>query len=125
MTGEITNRQILAMANEGLNADLIAADLGLAIEQVKLVLSAHRAGTEVDRDINDTQLAALRRNAYNLALGSDDDSVQARMTMFLIERDRPKDHAENQSEITAINNAIIIGRAAYEEMMEQYEGNKT
>lgn len=120
MTGEIINRQILALSVDGVNAEGISSDLGVPIEQVKLVLNAHNAGSSVDRDINDEQLANLRRNAYNLALGSEDEAVQARMTMYLMDRDKPKALPSEHSGITAINKAIIIAKSSYDELMKEY-----
>jgi hypothetical protein len=120
MTGEIVNRQILALSLDGLSAEGIASDLCVPLEQVKLVLSAHKAGSDLDRDINDEQLANLRRNAYNLAIQAEDEAVQARMTMYLLDRDKPKAQTDHRSGITAINNAIIIAKQEYDSLMADY-----
>ena len=86
---ELESRQVAALAGQGFGVGDIASQLGLDELDVKLCLRAEGEGRDEDRDITDEDLKKLRKNALSLALGANDESVQAKMTMFLIERDRP------------------------------------
>lgn len=119
MLGESSIRQILALAGEGLNSESISRELQIEEALVKLTLSANSSGTAPDRDINDAQLELLRQRAYNLAMGSEDDSVSARMTMFLIERDKPRQEKQSLN-INVINQAIIQAKGKMAELTDLY-----
>lgn len=112
MLGELEQRQIAALIREGVPDDEIARQMDIEPALVKLVASKNGA----DRDIDDDQLAILRKHAFNLALGASDDSTQARMTMFLLERDRPSKKSSEASPIALINNAIIAANDAFEKL---------
>lgn len=86
---ELESRQVAQLGEQGFGVKEIAEQLGLDELDVKLCLRAEEVGNEVDRDITDEDLKKLRKNALSLALGANDESVQAQMTRFLIERDRP------------------------------------
>lgn len=118
MIDELQSRQILSLAAQGAPAAEIATSLNIEEALVKLVLARHNPSAE--RDIDDDQLAALRRHAYNLAIGSTDEAVQARLTMFLIERDKPKSDQRGSS-ITAINNALILANDSFKKLVEDYQ----
>lgn len=121
MVGEHTTQQVCALSRDGLSAEQISEALGVPIEQVKLALSANQLGSEADRDINDEQLAALRTKAFQLAMYSPEDTVAARMTMFLIERDRPSKKAEQLSPIVAINKALVVAQQNFTNLIEEYK----
>ena len=118
MIGDLTSRQILALSNDGLSPAIIARELSIEEAFVRLVLAKHNAGTSEDRDINDEQLKILRSEAYSLATGAEDEGVRAKMTMYLIDRDKPK-RVEQISPITLINQAIIQAQAAYQEELKE------
>ena len=119
-SGELSNEQILSCAREGLSADEISAELKIPVERVKLVLVRHSAGGEQDRDINDDDLARLRAHAVHLAMGAEDESVQAKMTMYLIDRDKPRAPAEKPSNILAINQAVVLAQDKFQELIKEY-----
>ena len=122
MVSDLESRQIVALARDGMSSGDIAKELSKDEALVKLVLNTNEAGSAQDRDINDDELASLRRNAYNLAIGAEDESVQARLTMFLLERDRPPKVA-NQSQGNAIgniNNAVILAQRGFNDLLKEY-----
>jgi len=123
MIGDLTQRQVLALAEQGASSTEIAETLEIEEAAVKLVLNANSAGSAQDRDINDEQLAILRQKAFQLAVGAEDESVSARMTMFLIERDKPRLKEQTISPFMQINNAIINGSARFDELARQYSGS--
>jgi hypothetical protein len=120
MIGELSSRQILALSNEGCAADVISKELKIEESLVRLVLSAHKGGSQDDRDINDAQLALLRSRALGLALGAEDETVAAKMTMFLIERDRPRKVEHTGPNIGQINMAISVAREKFLELSDKY-----
>lgn len=120
MIGELESRQILSLAGDGASPAEIAKGLGVEESLVRLVLSSHEVGNTADRDINDEQLEALRRHAYNLAIGSSEESIQAKMTMFLLERDKPSG-GRNGNSITAINQALILANGAFEKLTKEFQ----
>ena len=124
MIDVLTQRQIIAGANSGMSAEDISRDLGIGIEAVKVALAVNNTGTAADRDINDDELGAIRKNLASLALNASDEAVQARVGMYLLDRDKPRNTQEKFSGITAINNAIILGQSAYENLMKTYEEAK-
>ncbi len=117
MVGELTSRQILALAKDGLDSGAIAKSLDIEEALVRLVLARHVPGA--DRDIDDEQLASLRRKAYTLAMSAEDETVSARMVMFLIERDKPSKAGQGSS-IMAINNAIVMANENFNKMIDEY-----
>lgn len=119
MFNEIENRQILALANQGGTAAEIAKALDIEEAGVRLVLAAHEKGSVEDRDINDEQLERLRKHAYNLAVGAEDEVVQARLTMFLLERDKPSDR-KSSNNITSINQALILANDSFKKLVDSY-----
>lgn len=121
MIGEMTSRQIVALANEGLDCGSIARELNVEVSLVKLVLSANLPqDSSPERDLDDNDLVELRHNAKRLALCAEDESVQARMTMFLIERDKPRKIADSGPNIGNINIAIMQSREKFMELTEKY-----
>lgn len=122
MIGENESRQVLALSKDGASAEEIARSLDLELGMVKLVLGANGAGEVADRDINDEQLAQLREKAFNLAMYSQEDSVAARMTMFLIERDRPSKKLDSGVSIANINNALIAANSSFNDLLKEYKG---
>lgn len=120
MIGEIASRQILVLSDEGLSSMQIATELGIQEELVKLTLNAYKKGSEVDRDINDSQLQLLRQKALSLALAADDESVSARMCMYLIDRDKPKDSGSAGPSIGAINMVILGAQEKLKELTAKY-----
>lgn len=120
MVHELTNRQILAASSQGISPELIAKELDLDLATVNLVLAAHNQG---DRDINDNQLAILRQNAFDLACQREDISVAARMTTFLIERDKPRSQV-SASPMIVINNAIAAASQRFDELAKGYTEDK-
>lgn len=120
MIGELGTEQILSCSREGLSAEEISAELHLPVERVKLVLARHAAGAESDRDINDDDLARLRMHALSLALGAEDEAVQAKMTMYLIDRDKPRATVAPPSNILAINQAVVLAQGRFQELMKEY-----
>lgn len=120
MLDELNTRQIVALSKDGMSSGEIASSLGIEEAAVKLVMNRNEVGSAVDRDIDDDQLAALRRHAVGLALGAEDEGVQARMTMFLIERDKPKERSVS-SPIVQINQALISANETFKKMVETYQ----
>lgn len=119
MVDELTSRQIIRLSEQGAPAEEIASTLSLELPFVKLVLSSNSQGSDVDRDINDDQLKRLRDHAFHLAVGADDEAVQARMTQFLIERDKPRERAP-MNPIIAINQALIQANDSFKQMTEKF-----
>jgi len=122
MVGELETKQIASLLAQGATCEQIAGELGFELAFVKLI--AARQGSETpDRDITDDDLAILRRHAFQLALGADDDATQARMTMFLLERDKPSKNAPASNPIALINNAIINANGAFEKLVASMNGS--
>ncbi len=119
MIDELQTRQITALLKDGASAEEIAKELSLEVALVKLVAERNNVGTAADRDINDDELAILRRHAFNLAMGAADDATQARLTMFLLERDKPSKKATEGGSISVINNAIIAANGAFERLVKE------
>jgi hypothetical protein len=120
MIGQLEQGQILSLAAQGAGAEEIATELGIELALVKLVLRAQGAGNESDRDINDAELALLRKRAFTLCF-SEDESVAAKMTMFLIERDKPKlTNPVNGNSITLVNNAIMLAQSEFNKLRNSY-----
>lgn len=117
MINELQNKEILTLAAQGARPAEIAEALGAEEAMVNLVLSAHNQAS--DRDITDEQLSLLRARAFSLAMQGEDLTVSARMTQYLIDRDRPKAGAQG-SPITAINNAIILANERVAELAKEY-----
>lgn len=124
MIGENESRQIVALSRDGCSAEEISKSLDIELAAVKLVLSANNQGSAVDRDINDAQLSELRQRAYNLAMYSQEDAVSARMTMFLIERDKPRKSQDSHLSITNINQALIQANASFGELLKEYKSSQ-
>lgn len=120
MIGENTTRQIAALAEQGCTSAAIAESLGVEEAYVKLVMQRNEVGN--DRDIDDTQLASLRKHAFNLAVAAENEGIQARMTMFLIERDKPKEK-KDVSPIMLINQAIVAARTDFDKLKESFQSN--
>lgn len=121
LVNELTAQQILALARDGCSAEQISGALEVPLEQVKLALVSNNLGSAADRDINDEQLARLRQRAYDLAMYSQEDAVSARMTMFLIERDKPSKKIEQGNVLVNINNAIMGAQQNFNRMLEEYK----
>lgn len=121
----MTSRQIVALSQQGLSAADIASGLEIEEAAVRLVLNTNNTGTSEDRDINDDQLATIRRSLYNLAVGADDESVQAKVGMFLLERAKPSRQKDNSngSPIININKAIINAQAKFDALAKKYSNN--
>lgn len=109
----------MSLANDGASAAQIAKALEVEEPLVRAVLARNEVGEAIDRDINDAQLAALRQNAFQLAIAGENEAVRARMTMFLIERDKPRERREI-SPITAINKAIILANDQFKNLLSEY-----
>ncbi len=122
MIDELSSRQIISLSREGMSAEDISNALGIDVPSVKLVMNANSAGTKEDRDINDDELTLLRQKAVQLALYSADDNVSAKMTCFLIERDKPRKSAPEVSgtNLTLINNAIIQSKKRFAQLASAY-----
>lgn len=116
MVDPLTSKQILSLFAQGSPAEEIASVLNIELPLVELTLTAHQVG---DRDITDEQLALLRGRAFSLALQNDDISVAARMTQYLIDRDKPA-KPSSISPVIAINNAIIQANQNFEKLKEEY-----
>lgn len=119
--GELSIEQVLSLSRDGLGAPEIAKELSLPEERVKLVLSRHNAGSNADRDIDDEDLTRLRAHALALALGAENEAVQAKMTMYLIDRDKPRTKAEEPSNILAINQAIFLAQSRFKDLIKETE----
>ena len=120
MLSDLTARQIISLADQGASSEEIAKSLELEPALVKLVMSRHEVGSASDRDIDDEQLSVLRKHAFNLAPAAGDEGIQARMTMFLLERDRPSG-PKQVSSITAINQALILANGAFEKLSKDFQ----
>lgn len=121
LVGELSARQVCALRRDGLTVEEIARGLGITEAEVQLVLERNGDNSQAaDRDINDGQLAALREKALQLALYSEEDSVSARMTMFLIERDKPRAVKESGNSIQLIQNAIITANENFKKLVAEY-----
>lgn len=118
MIGELQTRQIVALLKDGMTVEQIAESCQLDPCLVKLVVA--RNSQDGDRDITDDDLKNLRRHAVELAMGADDQSVQARMTQWLIERDRPRKQEQAINPIMAINQAIITSMEQYKELSKSF-----
>jgi len=116
MVNELINRQIVACREQGAAPEDIAAELGINVATVNLVLSAHGLG---DRDITDEQLVLLRQNAFELAMQKSDLSVSSRMTQYLIDRDKPRQE-QHQTPLIVINNAIQSANEKLAELSKEY-----
>lgn len=112
---------IAALAAQGASAGEIAVELGIEESLVRLTLRAQGAGTESDRDINDAQLAVIRKRLYNFAAFNDDPGIASKVGMFLLERDRPRGNVSSGNTITAINNAIIVANTEFEKLKTAYQ----
>jgi len=121
MVPELVSRQILALASQGSGVSEIASSLGIEEPFVKLVLERHAEVDAVDRDINDDELKALRHHAFRLATEANDETVQARLTMFLIERDKPSKERGGSS-ILAINKALVLANDSFQNLVKDYAG---
>lgn len=115
---DLTARQILALKSQGAGDKEIADTLGIEEPLVALTLSRYENNS--DRDIDDAQLAALRQRAVTLAMQESDLTVAARMTQFLIERDKPSKRDTQVSSITQINQQILASREAFEKLAESF-----
>lgn len=120
MNMDLTARQICSLGEQGCTVEQISKELDVESALVKLILSRNNVSGASDRDITDEDLKLLRRKAVDLALGAEDESVQARMTMFLIERDRPAVRAPT-SPLVAINQAIISANENFSRLLKEYE----
>lgn len=122
MLGEHSTRQILALAEQNISAEVISRELDLPLEQVKLTLRANKKGTETDRDITDDQLALLRQRVFQLATTSSDESVALKAATFLIERDKPvKVQDTSGVNLTLIQQAIIQAQSGFDALRSKYE----
>ena len=121
MLGELTSRQIVALGRDGLAVPDIAEQLGVEVSLVKLVLEGN--SVPGDRDITDDDLSALRRHAVDLALRAENEAIQARMTMYLIDRDKPRAAPAQASPITLINNALIAANQSLKALTDEYAAN--
>jgi hypothetical protein len=116
--GELQTRQIAALHADGMTIEQISSSLDLAPELVKLAVA--RNSNDGDRDITEEDLRRLRSHAVALALGADNEGVQARMTQWLIERDKPKVSA-NVSPVLMINQALVAMQQNYGDLLKSYE----
>ena len=118
MIGELQTRQIMALVNDGLSAGEIAKATDTDEALVKLVIA--RCTQDGDRDISDEDLMKLRKHAIDLAFNANEESVQMKMTQWLIERDKPRKVETPISPIIAINQAIITARGAFTDLCKEY-----
>lgn len=121
MVDDLTSRQILELAAQGTPREEIAVALSIEPALVNLVLSSHGQAAS-ERDIDDEQLSILRKHALKLALQNEDLGISAKMTRFLIERDKPKAVAQSSSPLANINQAIILAQGSSKKLMEEYFG---
>ena len=92
MIGEQTRRVILGALEQGGTVEEIASEMNLLESDVLLVAGSRlKPGQEEDAgfDITADQLATLRGHAFQLALGAEDQAIQAKLTMWLIDRRAP------------------------------------
>lgn len=121
MLNDISQRQILELSAQGAAAEEIAGTLGCELGMVKLVLARNNTGSAEDRDINDEMLARLRDHAFNLALQTEDLGVSAKMTRFLIERDKPRAAVQqNTAPLVQINAAILAAQDSFKKLTTSY-----
>jgi hypothetical protein len=121
MLNDFSQRQILELSAQGANCEEISTTLGCELEMVKLVLNRNQVGSAADRDIDDEQLNRLRSHAMNLALQTEDLSVSAKMTRFLIERDKPRAVQPQQATpIVQINQAILAAQDSFKKLTASY-----
>lgn len=124
MLSEINSRQVLALAAQGLNAPAISAELGLAEELVRVTLLGNNAGAAPDdRDISDSQLAAIRQRLADIAMNSDDENNAAKVGMFLLERDKPRKVAtpEASTSLALVNTIIVQAQDKMKALMQSYQ----
>lgn len=108
----------MALVKDGMAVEDIANSINVDPALVKLVVA--RNSQDGDRDITDEDLKTLRRHAVDLALSAEDEAVQARMTQWLIERDKPKQKDVSINPILAINQAIIASTQQFHELTKAY-----
>lgn len=122
MLNDLTTRQIVELAGQGTPAEEIASTLSVDLALVKLVLSRNDLGSAQDRDINDSQLSQLRAHAFWLATQAADIPVAAKMTRFLLERDKPRvtSGASGASPITQVNIAIAAAQENFKKLTAAY-----
>jgi hypothetical protein len=116
--GELESRQIAAWLSGGCSPEDIARELGVDIALVKLVGAKNEL--VADRDISDEELGILRKHAFALAVSAESQEVQAKMTTFLLERDRPSKKEAAVNIITQINQGLASANAKYDEMIKLY-----
>lgn len=124
MINELTTRQIAKALRDGASAEEVSEAFGVELAMVKLVAVKNEVGNVVDRDIDDDQLSVLRKHAYQLALGAADDATQARVTMFLLERDKPSKKASEGSPLMRINQAIMASNEAFSKLCKEMSGTQ-
>jgi len=127
MLGELTTRQIVSFAEQGASIREIADTLQIEEAAVKLVLNANETVTaDTDQDVNEAELKLLRRHAFELATNSEDESLQGKMTRWLIERARParRHNVEyenaQQNVIVNINKAILGANGKFNELVNKF-----
>jgi len=108
---DLVARQILALSAQGFNPPAIAGELVVDEAVVRSVLSVNGAGAKEDRDIDDAQLKRLRAHAFDLATMANDEGVQAKLTMFLLERDKPAKLPTQSTGINPVQINIAIQQA--------------
>jgi hypothetical protein len=119
MLGELEQLSIRTLLAQGAKVEDIASEMGIEVALVKLV--GAREELVEDRDITDQELQYLRKHAYNLATGADSHEVQARMTQFLLERDRPSKKEASVNIIAQINQNLAQGTSRFEELAKVYK----
>lgn len=123
MVNDLTSKQIVELAAQGTPPAEIASVLSIEPAFVNLVLAA-QGNTSAERDIDDQQLEVLRRHAFRLATQTDHLPVAAKMTRFLIERDKPRAATPTTSPIANINQAIILAQGKFHESIKSYFGKE-
>jgi hypothetical protein len=118
MIGELQTRQILALVKDGMPIEQIAHSLDIDPALIKLAVA--RNSQDGDRDITDEDLARLRAHAVSLALNADNEAVQAKMTMYLIDRDKPKNSNVTINPILMVNQAIKEAHASFHDLVKEY-----
>lgn len=122
MIGEMQIRQICALVKDGMTPEQIASSLDIDVALVKLAVA--RNGQDGDRDIDDETLKTLRSHAVALALHAEDEAVQARMTQYLIDRDKPRQVQATLNPITLINQALVMANGKFDELVQRYQEKK-
>lgn len=123
MVSEITARQIGSLLGDGASVADVAEEFGLEPSVVRLIGERMNVakGQSGDRDITDADLVSLRKKALDLALSAESQEVQARMTMFLLERDKPSKKDQGQGNMIAqINQIILQGNEKYDNLVKGY-----